>query len=161
MQRIQLGRLSSLKALGLCQWDITTPPHKTHSLDNAKKSLLVFPVWSAKDEETQCLPLSGSVNPQIADIAKPEWHGDIKVHTLNPKYQTEDLFRIWLSLDIHAPNVFLLWHADVKPCAKFKWTTNTQTHPQTYRQITDLIPQMYRSWDTVCAGLWMADKPKN
>lgn len=56
-------------------------------------------------EETHCLPLSGGANPQIADIAKPEWHGDIKVHTLNPKYQTLDLSRICLFLEIHGPNV--------------------------------------------------------
>lgn len=70
-----------------------------------EQSLLVFPVWSAKDEETQCLPLSGGINPQIGDTAKPEWHGNIKVHTLNPKHQTRDLSRICLFLDIRARNL--------------------------------------------------------
>lgn len=40
-----------------------------------EQSLLAFPGRSAKDEEAQCLLLSGGVNPQIADRAKPEWHG--------------------------------------------------------------------------------------
>lgn len=39
--------------------------------------------------------LSGGVNTQVGDIAKSEWHGDIKVHTLNPKYLYQDLCRIY------------------------------------------------------------------
>lgn len=54
-------------------------------LQISRRSWWIFPVQSAKDEETQCLPLSGGVNPPVADIAKPEWHGDIKVHCLNGK----------------------------------------------------------------------------
>lgn len=46
-------------------------------LQTPEQSLLVFPMWSAKNEKTQCLLLSGGANPQIADTAKPEWHGGI------------------------------------------------------------------------------------
>lgn len=138
-------------------WAQTPAGHHVYSsieslLCIPKQSLLVFPEWSAKNEETQCLPLSGT-NPQIADIAKPEWHGDIKVHTLNPKHQTRDPSRICQLADMRDPNV---------SSCKSSWTC---THP------LRLVPIMSWVWfpagpaaqeciysSYIYTGAWMPDK---
>lgn len=108
-------------------------------------------------EETHCLPLSGGVNPQIADIAKPEWHGDIKVHMLNPKYQTQDLSRICLFLAVHGPNVslrhILLTWSWVLSLNQRLWN-GARTSRHTTQLQYKLLTQRSQVWGLILYSVW-------
>ena len=85
--------------------------HRSRSVDSATQ-LLVFPLRSAKDEETHYLLLSGGIKLQIGDITKPDWQRDIKAHILNSKQWTRP-----------CPNKPVLTHSRSKCCFR-----STRTH---------------------------------